>query len=144
MPLHALVYASQMAADLPAGRLEGLVQDAARFNHLAGVTGLLLFDGERFLQYLEGPEQGVHAAYGRVLAASSHVDILQLARGLVGTRLCPFWSMTRVDTERRDLGKVATADWNSFVRRGTAVRPTAVDYLDGIVARHRQQMRTPG
>ncbi|MBD8698189.1 BLUF domain-containing protein, partial [Stenotrophomonas sp. CFBP 13718] len=70
MPIHAVVYASHVAAELPAERLDALVQDAARFNVIAGVTGLLLFDGERFLQYLEGPDDGLRAAYGRVLIAS--------------------------------------------------------------------------
>lgn len=138
MPIHAVVYASHVAADLPADRLEVLVQDAARFNAIAGVTGLLLFDGERFLQYLEGPEDGLHAAYDRVLTATSHFDVVQLARGLVGSRLVPYWTMTMVDTPRKDLGTIAVADWNSFVRRGSPVRPTAMDHLVKIMDRHRQ------
>jgi len=138
MPIHAVVYASHVAAELPADRLDALVQDAARFNVIAGVTGLLLFDGERFLQYLEGPDDGLRAAYGRVLIASSHFDIVQLARGLVGSRLAPYWSMTMVGTPRRDLGTIAVADWNSFVRRGSSVRPTAMDHLVRIMDRHRQ------
>jgi hypothetical protein len=144
MPIHAVVYASQVAEGLPTGRLEALVRDAARFNVIAGVTGLLLFDGERFLQYLEGPTDGLHAAFDRVLTSSSHIDVMQLARGLVGSRLCPFWSMTLVEADRRDLGKIATADWNSFVRRGNGVRPTAVDHLIGFVDNHRQEVRASG
>lgn len=143
MSIHAVVYASQVTAGLPAERLEALVQDAARFNQLAGVTGLLLFDGERFLQYLEGPDDGLHAAYDRVLTASSHSDVMQLARGLVGSRLAPCWSMTMVGTDRRELGKIAAADWNSFVRRGSALRPTAVDYLVGVVEQQRAASRAP-
>ena len=144
MPIHAVVYASHVAADLPADRMGALVRDAARFNVVAGVTGLLLFDGERFLQYLEGPEDGLLAAYNRVLTSTSHFDVVQLARGLVGSRLVPYWAMTMVDTPRRELGTIAVADWNSFVRRGSPVRPTAMDHLTKVIDRHRQDGCTAG
>lgn len=144
MPVHALVYVSQAAEGLSPDHLESLVKDAARFNALAGVTGLLISDGVMFLQYLEGPEDGLQVAYDRVLASSSHIDIVQLARGLIGSRLAPYWSMTLVGAPREELGSIAKADWNSFVRRGSVTRPTAVDHLMAVVERQREQMAFPG
>lgn len=74
MPIRAVVYASEAVAEIVAdglgqteGRLCSIIDDAARFNRDAGVTGVLLFDGERFLQYLEGPEDGLSVAYSRVM-----------------------------------------------------------------------------
>src|SRR5688500_6773137 len=53
VPIRAVVYTSGAVADIAAsrlgqtgGRLCGIVDDAARFNRDAGVTGVLLFDGE--------------------------------------------------------------------------------------------------
>ena len=56
MPLRAIAYASEAVASLSAERLRGLVNDAVAFNEAADITGVLLFDGHRFLQYLEGPQ----------------------------------------------------------------------------------------
>ena len=57
MPIRAVVYVSE-ASDalrgdllgLRSGKLQELVDDATRFNRDAGVSGVLLFDGKRFLQ----------------------------------------------------------------------------------------------
>ena len=86
MPLRAIAYVSEATRNLAAERLQQLVTDAMLFNESVDVTGVLLFDGTRFLQYLEGPEAGVGAAYTRILAASSHNGLVELNRGRVGRR----------------------------------------------------------
>lgn len=93
MPLRAIAYVSKVLPDLSAERLHVLVEDAARFNKLAGVTGVLLHDGDRFLQYIEGPPDGIDSVYERILQAGSHIDIVELARGRLGQRQFPYWSM---------------------------------------------------
>ncbi len=59
MPIRSVVYvreASRVVAGFGSGpttrnrKLEALIDDAARFNREAGVSGVLLFDGGRFLQ----------------------------------------------------------------------------------------------
>ena len=40
--------------------VDDLARAAARFNFEAGVTGVLLYDGHRFLQYIEGPEDSIN------------------------------------------------------------------------------------
>ena len=72
MPFRAIAYVSEASRNLTEQRLQQLVAEAVQFNESVDVTGTLLFDGSRFLQYLEGPEAGIKAAYMRVLAASSH------------------------------------------------------------------------
>ena len=129
MPVRALVYVSQKSERLGEHDLEALVADAAKFNATADVTGVLLSDGQRFLQYLEGPAGGVEGAFSRVCAATSHSEIMLLAGGIVGARFYPSWSMTLVGADRSSLGQIASGDWNGFVRRGTVARPTAVDHL---------------
>lgn len=136
MPIRTLVYASQTAETVTAIRIRRIVADAAVFNELAGVTGLLLYDGGRFLQYLEGPQDGVDAVFKRVLASTSHLEIVELARGVVGERLLPYWPMTLVHAESNVLGRLTSSDWNGFVRRGPA-RPTAVDHLLAVAEQHR-------
>ncbi|RRU09671.1 BLUF domain-containing protein [Stenotrophomonas maltophilia] len=132
MPIRAVVYASEAVAEIVAdglgqteGRLCSIIDDAARFNRDAGVTGVLLFDGERFLQYLEGPEDGLSVAYSRVMGATSHSGLVELQRGRVGRRRLPFWPMRWLPVESQELARMASADWTSFFQRGDATAPNA-------------------
>ncbi|MGE6331747.1 BLUF domain-containing protein [Stenotrophomonas sp. NPDC077659] len=135
MPLRAIAYASQARPDLAAERLQTLVNDAARFNRMAGVTGVLLHDGQRFLQYIEGPPDGIDPVYERILQAGSHVDIVELARGRLGQRQFPYWSMRALQIDAPKLRQLSTSDWSGFSRTADGDRavPTAVDLLSEIV-----------
>lgn len=142
MPIRAVVYVSsaseEIAGDklgLSNGKLDQIVDEAARFNRKAGVTGVLLFDGERFFQYMEGPEDGLSVAYSRVLGASSHNGVVELQRGRVGQRRLPFWPMKWLPVEPEELKRVAHADWTRFNHHGDAgdAIPTAMDLLIALV-----------
>ncbi|WP_333628026.1 BLUF domain-containing protein [Stenotrophomonas cyclobalanopsidis] len=124
MPIRAVAYISEagpaVAGDtlgLGSGKLDELVDDAARFNRDAGVTGVLLFDGLRFLQYMEGPEDGLSVAYSRVQGASSHTGLIELHRGRVGSRRLPFWPMRWLPIQPDELARLARADWIGFAQR---------------------------
>ncbi len=145
MPIKAVVYVSEagpaLAGDVREAveeRLQWLIGDASRFNCNAGVTGVLLFDGGRFLQYLEGPDNGVDVAYSRVVGATSHSGLVELQRGRVGQRRLPFWSMRRLSVSPNELSIVAHSDWTGFRRRGDAeaVNATAMDKLTALVTPH--------
>lgn len=57
MPLYSrIVYSSQLAPSVPAECVADIVRTARQFNAAHGITGLLVFDGQRFCQYLEGPD----------------------------------------------------------------------------------------
>ncbi len=72
MTLHALVYFSQAVPGLTIDQIDDLTRDAAAHNQIAGVTGILFTDGNRFLQYIEGPEDGLNLTYSRILNSRSH------------------------------------------------------------------------
>ncbi len=114
MVLVTAVATSEAVEGLSIEQLEALVADAARFNKVAGVTGVLLYDGARFVQYFEGPEDGVASVYERVLQATSHTGVVELARGRVSTRQFPYWSMHRLPADQLLVGKLARADWSRF------------------------------
>ncbi|EKT4065893.1 MULTISPECIES: BLUF domain-containing protein [Stenotrophomonas] len=142
MPIRAVAYVSEagpaVAGDpfgLGSGKLDDLVDDAARFNRSAGVTGVLLFDGSRFLQYMEGPEDGLRVAYSRVVGASSHTGLIELQRGRVGNRRLPFWPMRWLPTQPEQLKLLARADWSGFAQHSGDDVPTetAMDILARLV-----------
>ncbi|WP_422353207.1 BLUF domain-containing protein [Stenotrophomonas sp. AR026] len=142
MPIRAVAYVSEagpaVAGDpfgLGSGKLDDLVDDAARFNRSAGVTGVLLFDGTRFLQYMEGPEDGLRVAYSRVMGASSHTGLIELQRGRVGNRRLPFWPMRWLPTQPEELKRLACAFWSGFAQHSGDDAPieTAMDVLARLV-----------
>lgn len=134
MPVRALAYVSEAAAGLPSEKVGQIVEDAASFNLTAGVTGILLFDGARFLQYLEGPEDGISVAFQRVMTSTAHQDVVELNRGRVGRRQLPYWSMHAVRVEQLVLSKIAISDWTGFTKSSEhmAGRLTAIDQLLGV------------
>ncbi|MCO7498447.1 BLUF domain-containing protein [Stenotrophomonas maltophilia] len=121
MPLRAIAYVSEASNSLTAERLQQLAMHAVLFNESADVTGTLLFDGTRFLQYIEGPEAGVNGAYKRILASTSHSGMVELNRGRVGRRQFPHWRMCCVRVDELALGKIAISDWTGFVRSASAL-----------------------
>ena len=93
MPNRAVVFASEAVADLTMAHLSKIMADAERFNRTAGVTGVTLFDGQRFLAYMEGPPDGLDVAFSRAAGATSHSSLIEIARGRVGQRRLPYWPM---------------------------------------------------
>lgn len=136
MPIRVIAYSSIAVEGLPTDRLTNLIGDAAAFNVQAGVTGVLLYDGESFLQYLEGPEDGVRVAYDRVCQSSSHREIVELFRGRADKRHFPFWSMHCVTVRDRELEAVARGDWTGV----SGV--TRWDASDGALVRLRAAVAT--
>ncbi|HDS1578361.1 TPA: BLUF domain-containing protein [Stenotrophomonas maltophilia] len=135
MPLRAIAYVSRALPELSVDRLQALVEDAARFNKMAGVTGVLLHDGDRFVQYIEGPPDGIDSVYERILQAGSHVDIIELARGRLGQRQFPYWSMRALPVDAALLRQLTASDWSGFSRSLERDRaaPTPIDLLDAVV-----------
>ncbi len=97
-----------------------------------------MFDGERFLQYIEGPVDGLSVAYSRVLGATSHHGLAELQRGRVGQRRLPYWPMRWLSLEPQDLRQLALSDWTRFNQRGDsqALSGTAMDRPIQLVEPH--------
>ena len=134
MPIRALAYASQAVPGLSIERIDALTREAERFNRESDVTGVLLFDGSRFLQYIEGPEDALWKVYSRILDATSHCEMMELGQGQISGRRFPYWSMRLVPAGEADLRFVSRGDWTGFSRsRGDDTR-TGTDRLVRIVA----------
>ncbi|WP_418317307.1 BLUF domain-containing protein [Piscinibacter sakaiensis] len=75
-----LLYISALAPDVGAEVVAPITRSARRNNLRDGVTGLLVFDGALFLQWVEGPTPAIEALLGRLRADRRHgkLDILML------------------------------------------------------------------
>ena len=89
-----LIYKSVLCPDLLAPEdLPGMVEKAAVNNDKAGITGVLVFSGGRFLQVLEGPVKFVNQLYGRIVSDERHRDVELISYELVPSTYFPDWSM---------------------------------------------------
>lgn len=138
--MQALVFISAAAQDLSEYALSRLVADAIRSNHATGVTGVMLFDGGRFLVYMEGPAPGLKAALARTVEATSHSEIVELAKGRVHLRRFPRWSMRCFPISPDELRMLVRADWLGFAQRfGRKRMPLmGMEHLAEIVEHHSQ------
>lgn len=117
MPIQAIAYSSVAVGGFDVTAAEALAINASVFNKQAGVTGVLLFDGARFLQYIEGPEDGLSVVYSRIVNARSHSNLIELGRGRSSRRNFHYWSMRLVTVDRTQLDHVAHQDWSCFALR---------------------------
>ena len=73
--LYEIIYCSTLVPDLAPPTVGAIVTQARARNAEQGITGLLVFDGMRFCQHLEGPREAVEALMGRIVRDPRHVDI---------------------------------------------------------------------
>ncbi len=95
-PIHRLAYASTFNI----GRVESapvalrdILSTSRRNNAEYGVTGYLIFDGETFLQVLEGSKEAVTATITRIEADPRHRQIRAMCWGAAPHRLFEDWAM---------------------------------------------------
>jgi hypothetical protein len=91
---YEILYASCISPDLDPRHIAELVQQARRRNRELGVTSLLVFDGARFCQLLEGGLEAVTALAGIIERDARHSDYTELHSGSQpGPRRFPGWDL---------------------------------------------------
>ena len=92
MHLTRLVYYSQRN---PSERLDTreLIETCQRNNARANLTGVLHYNGDHFIQVLEGGRAEISAIYHRIARDNRHTNIILMTCHDVRERLFPHWSM---------------------------------------------------
>jgi hypothetical protein len=88
-----LIYCSQATHDFSPEELVELLSSARDLNIRAGLSGMLLYCSQSFLQMLEGDADALEATYARVAVDPRHKNLRLLMDAEVPTRLFPDWSM---------------------------------------------------
>ena len=91
--MYRLVYMSTPKRSLGRDELRTILAAATRNNHRSNITGILIQDHKRFLQYLEGSQDKVEETFARIASDSRHHAIFRLKSGLIDRRQFPGWSM---------------------------------------------------
>jgi len=74
-PLYEILYVSTLSVDQPLSAIAAIAAQARHHNRNNGITGLLVFDGSRFCQQLEGPESAVRALMQRIRDDPRHIYV---------------------------------------------------------------------
>ncbi len=109
--LRAIAYLSLVRRPMTVAELDRLVIDANAHNAMQGVTGALLFDGQRFFQYFEGPAAGVAVVYERIRRSSKHTIVSEVFNGPVPRRYFSQWNMASRRAGSDTLLELGTARW---------------------------------
>ncbi len=104
-PIFQLRYISTLAEGVDADEVPKILETARRINRQNRITGLLLFNGERFLQLLEGEKAVVRATFERIAVDPRHRGVAILGTTTSDRRAFSDWDMayerlggTRVET----------------------------------------------
>lgn len=93
MRLKTVTYTSRARLDLTDEELGDIHQTARHLNALDGVTGLLLFDGSRFLQIIEGSQAAIDNLVERLREDPRHSSFEIRDEQFVERRSFGDWSM---------------------------------------------------
>ena len=91
--MRQLLYVSNTAQPVSVGDLDDILTASRRNNAQLGITGLLLFIDDGFLQVLEGEESAVREVYARVASDPRHGNATVMLDREVPVRAFPEWSM---------------------------------------------------
>src|SRR5688572_4107791 len=91
--LKTLTYTSRARLDLSDEDLAAIQQTARHLNALDGISGLLLFDGSRFLPIVEGAEDAIDTLVERLRMDPRHSAFEVRDERYVDRRSFPDWSM---------------------------------------------------
>jgi hypothetical protein len=104
MEVLQLIWVSAAVRPFSPDELEQLLKRSRAANQARGITGLLLYHKESFLQLMEGPSLEVESVFENVILKDPrHTDVAVLLRRTVGERSFPDWSMGFNDSSKHPL-----------------------------------------
>lgn len=135
-----LLYASRISPDIVvdvSGTMQDILKVSARHNQRDAITGLLLADGETFVQALEGPDRLVVACYERILKDPRHTPRLRHLTSIDDRRF-PRWSMCGLGLSDVDDAILAPPDIGFDLTCADA--GALLQHLEGIAYRHGRRL----
>jgi hypothetical protein len=114
--MHQLTYISTAQKGLTDSDVDAILEASRRRNRQVGISGLLVYDGVRFLQALEGEESAVKATFLRIKSDPRHRAAVMLSLH---------------ENDRREFG-----DWEMACERVRARQggKTVIEMVDALVA----------
>ena len=95
-----LMYASRATETVRPETLNAILKKSTHDNPGIGVTGVLCFSGDIFLQVLEGGRSQVSKLYNRIAQDPRHTDVVLLSYEEIDERSFAGWAMGQVNMAR--------------------------------------------
>lgn len=102
MILVRLIYASRLQKDCTVGDLNAILDASRKNNPRLGISGILCYTTEFFLQWLEGPRGEVNTLYNLVVQDPRHRGCVILDYTEVQTRQFESWGMAFISAKGID------------------------------------------
>ncbi|MBF6630793.1 MAG: BLUF domain-containing protein [Comamonas sp.] len=101
--LHCFLYRSHLASNTDIACVGDIVRTARAFNKTQGITGILVFDGQQFCQYVEGPQPALSALIDQIGRDPRHTRFTPLhSSECPSPRRFASWAMAYVLTDDED------------------------------------------
>jgi len=108
--LQCFLYHSELDCAAKVNCVADIVKEARSFNELHEITGVLMFDGHRFAQYIEGSPEKIELLVSKLAKDPRHTNFTEQYIALrSGKRLFPNWFMAYVHFEDTDPLAVITS-----------------------------------
>jgi hypothetical protein len=94
------LYASRARQPLTPAVVDAILEQSRRNNPARGITGLLCYVDEVFVQVLEGGRDAVNELFAAIVRDDRHAGLRLLAYEEIGQRRFGHWSMGQVNIAR--------------------------------------------
>jgi len=128
-----VLYVSQ-SVPAPVTQIRRLHEASIRNNRAQGVTGLLLYTGGHFAQWLEGAPAVLQALLARIATDPRHTRMRTLSSKVVEQRSCAEWSMKLMVDHQAD----------EQVRRVLDASDPSIQQVTALLARMKTLATRPG
>src|SRR4051794_14995352 len=95
-----LLYASRASVQLSDVVVTGIVEQSRRHNPASGITGILCYSGDHFVQVLEGGRDEVCELYNTLVCDSRHSQVRILLYEEIEERRFGGWAMGQVEIDK--------------------------------------------
>ena len=120
--LYEVLYVSTIAPEAPLSVVADIVRKARPGNQERDITGLLIFDGQRFCQQLEGSQKLVLSLVERIRADPRHTDVHVVHHGALATRRFRQFDLGYTSSDDGDLlARLAQLDGQAAMAAFTAL-----------------------
>ena len=97
--LVSCLYASRAAMPLSKDVLDSILARSIKYNPALGITGLLCYTTDVFVQVIEGGRDEVCELYNAIIRDNRHLDVRLLVYEEIAERRFGSWTMGRVNLE---------------------------------------------
>jgi Sensors of blue-light using FAD len=95
-----LLYASRSEIPITNEAIDALLSQCRKNNPSSGITGILCYSDNCFLQVIEGGRKAVNELYNHIVRDERHSEVTVLHYEEVTQRLYGSWTMGKVNLER--------------------------------------------